>query len=272
MVVADQLLPQLSPTPAVVADAPGIVHLPLLIGPPATPTPIPMRFALLVLLALPLAWAVPAAICTGTGAELLVNGDFELPNINTGSWGLYATLPGWTHEGAHNIELEDNAVTAAKSGGQLVELDSDGNYVLVQNVATVVGKSYVLSFWYTPRPGVSNNNLAAMINDVSQFSVGPISGAGGPNWQNGKVQFTATSVSTKISFTDNGPQDSLGMFLDLVSLKECGCNCDETTFTGSDCTDAPKTASTNGKCVCAKFAESQSQCSPSSGSVPCPSR
>lgn len=183
--------------------------------------------------------------------ELIVNGGFEEPVVQTSEkWDIYNTsqISGWTVEWvsaqpAYNghpqpaegyLELHRGVASGwnANEGAQYAELDSDwfgplssvsgepASAKIYQDLATVPGQEYTIKFYFSPRPGttIDNNKL--------QFSwdggvKDTISGAGGSvtNWSEHTYSFTAVNSITRIQFSDLGTSDSLGTFLDNVSVK-----------------------------------------------------
>ena len=71
--------------------------------------------------------APPATTPTATGANLLVNGSFEsstLAAYDTGRWGAFSSVPGWTAISGSAIELWNNLNGVdATNGNNFGELD-----------------------------------------------------------------------------------------------------------------------------------------------------
>ncbi|BCW99738.1 MAG: hypothetical protein KatS3mg024_2565 [Armatimonadota bacterium] len=178
--------------------------------------------------------AVAAALVAGivasgtvTGANLIVNGSFENPQLNPNQVMLLSSIPGWSIEPAGSsalIEVQrvNAAGTPAADGEQYVELDSNQSSRIFQIVTTDVGQGYELSWWFSPRPGTleRDNYLGVYVDDVLVATSGPQAGLGGyqNSWTRFSYVFTATQTSTKISFADLGPSDSVGTYLDDVRL------------------------------------------------------
>ena len=190
-----------------------------------------------------------------TGSNLLVNGSFETPIVTTG-WEAYASgTPGlgWTVEWVPGqattqgsatrpdpakLELQRNPNSGwvAADGDQYAELDSDwdgftgtvsgeqAHVSIYQNISTVAGQSYKLSYAFSPRPTTADNKMNVEINDAVVQSVsedGTIS-PGNTVWTPHTVNFTASSGTTKIEFVADGIPDSFGIFLDDVELVGTG--------------------------------------------------
>lgn len=156
--------------------------------------------------------------------NLVVNGSFEnAPGLGLNSWTVYAgsSLPGWTSTSGAGIEVQSGVAGQAADGHNLVELDSHNNSNMWQDIATVVGHEYEFSFAYSGRPGVSaDSNLIG-------YSFGDIAGkitAKGTNATIWNYQpfstFVATSTSTRLSFWALGKSDSLGGYVDDVSITD----------------------------------------------------
>jgi uncharacterized protein DUF642/PEP-CTERM motif-containing protein len=178
-------------------------------------------------------------------ANLLTNGDFELPQAPNGSFIQYAggstAIPGWTVLGNNVILYSDSNPDVTygivafnpESGLQSLDLTGSGNSGptdgITQSVATVIGAPYVISFWVGA--ALSNNGspeyqLPGAVDDLSinggteiPFSCVPTS-SGFDTWTGYSYQFTATSAITSISFY-NGTTSAIGdAGLDNVTLTE----------------------------------------------------
>ncbi|MBI4709249.1 MAG: hypothetical protein HY764_03545 [Candidatus Portnoybacteria bacterium] len=124
----------------------------------------------------------------------------------------------------------------AHSGQQYIELDSDWNgHVgtlnnepalarIYQDIATVPGTKYELRYWHSYRPGVVDNTMDVTADGNSLRTVAANgTGQTATNWIEYVDQFTATDASTRIEFEGAGTDDSLGIFLDDISLFELSC-------------------------------------------------
>ena len=155
-----------------------------------------------------------------SATELIDNGSFENPVVS--GWGVYTTIPGWTTLSGPGIEIQHGVVTPADDGFQLVELDSDdgnghGNSSMLQEIDTIIGKSYNLSFAYMDRPstlaatnGIDvywNNNLLTHIS-------GGIYNA----WTTLNYTLAGFGSNTRLVFLASGNSDTFGGFLDHVSM------------------------------------------------------
>ena len=162
--------------------------------------------------------ALLAAPLIASAANLVVNGSFEANAQPNGSWNIYSNLTGWTG-GANGIELRNNVAGAAQDGANYVELDTSTNSSISQNIGTMLGTQYNLSFAYSPREGVSaaSNGIEVFWSGVSQ---GVFTGNGGSGnvWAEESMIVTGAASSSSLSFQAVGASDSLGGSLDAVSL------------------------------------------------------
>lgn len=189
----------------------------------------------------------------GGGGNLVLNFGFETPEVNDpAKWQIFpdgTSGLGWTVEWETGVntfngnprpnpalqELHENVLGPAAEGDQYTELDSDwdgpsgslnGEPALVkiyQNIATDIGTTYELRYAYSPRPNtaIGDNLLRVRING-SEVQTQQLAGAGAIVWQYYTHVFTATTATTKIEFAGGGTNNSLGVFLDDVSLRSIG--------------------------------------------------
>lgn len=171
--------------------------------------------------------ALAAAICglLGTGnlatAGLITNGGFEAPVISSGTYSIFGSIPGWTTSFGPGIEIQNNIAGTPYEGSQLVELDSDANSGMYQDIATVAGKTYKLSFAYSPRAGVgADSNGIDLWWDGGFVANITASGIGNPDtvWSLHSYDLVASSALTRIEFGATGISESLGGYLDAVSV------------------------------------------------------
>jgi hypothetical protein len=154
-------------------------------------------------------------------ADILINGDFESPALATGSYAMFPSISGWTLTSGPDIEIQNNVAGAPFNGQQFTELDSDGSSSIAQTVATTVGKAYILTFAFSPRPGtpVADNVLGVSWNggQVAKLSA---DGSALPttDWKKFSYKVVATGTSSTLGFADLGTSNSLGTYLDNVTL------------------------------------------------------
>lgn len=174
--------------------------------------------------------------------ELVINGGFEEPEVTTeAQWDIFG-LPtsGWggawvnPNENTPMMELQEGVNGwLAHSGDQYTELDSDqdgpsgdmngedGLIRLTQNLTTVAGRSYTVSFWTSPRPGLGTDENVTEVwwDGILQDTITE-DGTANSNtvWTQHTYTFVATGTTTELAFAGGGIPDSLGAFLDDVSV------------------------------------------------------
>ncbi|MBH5386116.1 Ig-like domain-containing protein [Bradyrhizobium diversitatis] len=151
--------------------------------------------------------------------NLLTNGSFESSSLAPGGWAGFDAIPGWHAISGGTIELWNNlnGVTAS-DGGNYGELDylgaRDGLY---QDVKTVAGQQYALSFDARSRPGFSDSTCS-----VEVLWNGSVVGVVPPDadWKNYDFTVTGTGGQDRLTFREVANQggDGLGALYDNVSL------------------------------------------------------
>jgi hypothetical protein len=151
--------------------------------------------------------------------NLVQNGSFESNVLRAGSWSTYSNLVGWTG-GPNKIELRSNVAGTAQDGKNFVELDTNRNSSMFQDI---FGTGLVnLSFFYSARPGVvaGSNGLAVQFGSFADSVLETVAGGPVHNW----MQYTLNnfqlnaSGTTRLSFSALGVSDQLGGSLDNVSV------------------------------------------------------
>ncbi len=179
------------------------------------------------------ALSLGGAIPPGAAVELVANGDFESPTLPFSSYGIYGELPGWQllPGSQSGIEVQNNVAGSPLSGQQFVELDGTGVSGIYQDLTTVVGQVYKLTFAFSARPGVADNKLNVLWGGVPVAALlANGTGVGDTQWQTFSYDVMATSTNTRLSFDNFGEQaDSLGSYLDAVSVQESAAAVPEPT-------------------------------------------
>lgn len=163
-------------------------------------------------------------IAGATTTELVTNGGFELPPIATGTYAIFhAPIPGWAENGPRTcgIEIQNHVAGSPFFGRQFTELDSACSTGIHQDLATVRGERYRLTFEFSARPGTgpADNILQTWWNgrliDTEQAD-----GTGLTNtvWRRFSFTVRATGSTTRLAFSDAGVSNGLGTYLDSVSV------------------------------------------------------
>ena len=155
-------------------------------------------------------------------ADLIENGGFELPELDSGTWSLFDSIPGWRLAGERGkIEIQNNVAGSPYEGEQFVELDSTQPSTIYQWVPTVAGQSYILSFAFSARPGTNialDNVMGVTWGGDEVFNMA--APAYTPDWTVFTLHVTAASGLTRLTFGDlsQNSQNSYGVYLDDVRL------------------------------------------------------
>lgn len=183
-------------------------------------------------------------------ANLINNGDFEtvgngfssngsgtnvdLDNLPSGKWSVYETIPGWSTESGPGIEIQYSTIFGdhTTGSGRYVELDShkgtDTNTIMVQMLTGLTsGNDYELSLWYRPRTnnGNDDNGINILWSDTLPFAepadiIASLSSTRNQqnDWMNFTYSLTASSDTMYLGFGAFGADNSLGGFIDDISL------------------------------------------------------
>ncbi|RJR29628.1 hypothetical protein C4564_02050 [Candidatus Microgenomates bacterium] len=183
--------------------------------------------------------------------NLVANGDFESPIVSAAQkWDAFphATVGGWSAEWINpagapneaNIELHAGVnIWAPQSGSQYTELDSDwdgpsggtnnesARVKIYQDIATEAGKKYELRFWHSYRPeqNAQENEMIVRWNGVQIEDITDANGVGKTQteWREYVREVNGNGSTIRLEFEASGPNNSLGVFLDNVSLREMTC-------------------------------------------------
>ncbi len=167
------------------------------------------------------------------GVNLVQNGGFEAPALDSGTWGLFeeGSLLGWIidwiydSEGTPTLEIQNNVAGAPYEGEQHAELDGNHPVGMYQVVETIPGETYDFSYAYSARPGrdAEDNRIWARVDnnaDATLYSADhaiDATSTTGTVWTTYSTSFVADSETT-IMFHDMGTDTSYGGFIDGVSL------------------------------------------------------
>lgn len=162
-----------------------------------------------------IAVSMAAAACGAGAQNIVVNGSFEENAQANGTWSIYNNLVGWT--GQSNIELRNNVAGTAQQGVNYVELDTTRNMSMTQ---TIQGYGdYLLSFWYSARPGVAagSNGLSYSLGSLTGSVLNNVAGGNANSWQHFQGVVTLNG-KTSLTFGAIGVTDSYGGSLDNISV------------------------------------------------------
>ena len=168
----------------------------------------------------------PAPLQSSTAAppplkNVVVNGSFERPFVAARSTHPFPAIPGWRLAFGPDIEIQNHVVGDPARGRQFVELDSDASSGIWQKVPTTPGRLYRLQVYFSPRPGTSAAENILVVH-WRRFVIGTISANGiglrNTSWRMYAFKVRAIRTSTRIELADAGISDSVGTYVDAVSL------------------------------------------------------
>ena len=182
------------------------------------------------------------ALVAPASAGVIFFDSFEQPD--TANWAVFQSGVGdngdWTSVSGSGIEIQDESIgiTDAYDGTQYVELDSDNsrggvagptNSAMAANIDFVAGRTYEISFAYKPRTNRADDNGirlfavafdgANVTDDDALFEVSETTSSLS-DWMVYSVIYTAQSGFNAIAFEAFGRDNSLGGFIDAVTVSE----------------------------------------------------
>jgi hypothetical protein len=154
------------------------------------------------------------------GINVATNGSFETNAIGASNFVVLNpgsnALPGWTI--TSSIKVMKSPYKAAQDGVQSIDLNGVDAGSLYQDVPTVIGTSYSVTFWTSVSPACATVTRSATLNigtSSSKFSA--VSGAWGSYPRT--YGFTATSDVTRIRFTSTSTGVNCGLAIDNFQVK-----------------------------------------------------
>ena len=153
-----------------------------------------------------------------TSPNLVVNGSFEIGSVPEPRWYVTKDVYGWHTDIGVGIEIESGHIAgmAPSDGNYKVELDSNNNSNMWQEIHTGGTGKFLLSFDYSPRPGVS-----AASNIVEVYWRGALldtlTGTTG-GWVTHNYAVSGAGANSKLEFRAAGTSDAVGGFLDNVKV------------------------------------------------------
>jgi hypothetical protein len=172
-----------------------------------------------------------SAQCATKPGNLVANCSFESPTLPSqpGNYPYFpnAPLTGWTATPTGNVErwIGPYEGISSKDGNTHVELNVNAPTSLWQQLSTVGGATYDLSFFGLHRPGGGNSfsQIDVFINDTFLYTTGQFGNTlSSPSkaWFNFNAAFVATGAQTKLEFRgmNNPGPTSFGNHLDDVSV------------------------------------------------------
>jgi hypothetical protein len=177
-----------------------------------------LRFAACAVAAAAVGLALPGT-AHAAGPDLVANGGFEAPALANPDWGVFGAIDGWTDTSGCGIEVQNHVAGTPYAGDQFVELDSYCPAAITQTLSTVPGRWYTVTYAFSARPGVADNALGVGW-DGAQVASRSADGSAleDTDWHVFSESVRATGTSAELTFTDLGESDSVGTYVDAVSV------------------------------------------------------
>lgn len=151
--------------------------------------------------------------------NLIINGGFEFPQLKNASWQSVKSVKGWGEKRNQPLEIQNNVVGKAIEGNQLMELDAQKSTSIFQKIPTNKKQVYILSFCFSARPNTSKEeNLLEIFWDGKKIDVLQKKGEKKCNWSTYQYEVIGTNKNTTLEFRDVGISNSVGSYLDNVTL------------------------------------------------------
>jgi hypothetical protein len=152
--------------------------------------------------------------------NLIVNGGFELPALSYGSYQSITApggVPGWTDVSGCGIEVQNHIAGDPFEGAQFLEVMSNCPSNVHQNVPTVHGQLYTLSFSFSPRPNIASNKVNVYFGDNL---IGALDGHGITHTVWTTKQYpglvAGPGLTTKLRFQGLSPGSTGGYFDNMI--------------------------------------------------------
>ncbi|MGD1899032.1 MAG: matrixin family metalloprotease [Phormidesmis sp.] len=150
--------------------------------------------------------------------NLVINGSFENSSVGNNQFRIFNQINGWKTYDGSGIQIERrNQFGGAADGKAWVELDSNSNSTMYQQVDTLLGEDYTLSFKYSPR-----QRLSAETNKIRVYWgdrwIDTITKAGGNKnqWDTFSYDVKGKDDKSLLAFRAVGTNDKVGGFIDDV--------------------------------------------------------
>lgn len=172
--------------------------------------------------------AAAALVCMSGSAEAatIVNGSFEFASVDPGGGfltlgPLNTSITGWTVGGA-GIDYIGGYWQAAQ-GIRSLDLSALSGGSVTQTLATIVGKTYTVTFSLAGNPDgpddgkIAVTSVSGSLPQIDIFTVGPANTHANMGWKTFIYTFTAFDTSSDLTFA-SATNTPFGPALDNVSI------------------------------------------------------
>jgi hypothetical protein len=153
--------------------------------------------------------------------NLVGNGSFEHPLVRIHRSFPFASIPDWHLAFGPNIEIQNHVAGDPAVGNQFVELDSGASSGIYQRVSTRPNRLYRVQFFFSPRPGTFRAENVLVVKWHRRV-VATITADGSrladTDWRVYAFKVRATGRATRLEFDDAGISDSVGTYIDGVTV------------------------------------------------------
>jgi hypothetical protein len=160
---------------------------------------------------------VASSFAASAATNLVQDGSFESTATNSYTTVFTGQTP-WTTSSAGLEIRNDGTAGTAQDLTKFAELDTSVNSWISQDLATVDGQSYKLTFYVEDRPGTvaSTNGLSFNVSNASGNTFAAIGSVSG--WTEYTYWFTGSAAASTLTFTALGTSDGYGSSLDNISV------------------------------------------------------
>ncbi|MFN3190444.1 MAG: LamG-like jellyroll fold domain-containing protein [Aureliella sp.] len=135
-------------------------------------------------------------------------------------WGVFDQIDGWQTSEGSGIEVQERVAGSAIEGDAHIELDAHSNSGVFQEVPTVDGQPYQVSFEYSPRPGVAaESNVVEVYWNGELVDTLSADGGSRTDWNTYTYTVEGNGDTGRLEFKGAGTEDSLGGYIDDVQMK-----------------------------------------------------
>ena len=163
------------------------------------------------------ALAATTFAASASSVNLVQDGSFE--STATDSWTtVYTGDTAWTTSGFGLEIRNDGTAGTSQDLTKFAELDTSVNSWISQELATVAGQGYKLSFYVEDRPGTdpATNGVSFSVSNATgttSATVGSVSG-----WTEYTYWFTGSTLPSTLTLAAQGTSDGYGSSLDNISV------------------------------------------------------
>ncbi|WEF35068.1 PEP-CTERM sorting domain-containing protein [Pseudoduganella chitinolytica] len=150
----------------------------------------------------------------GAATNLALDGSFEAVPVPAGEYVIVGQVGEWLSD-THGIEVRNDNAGTAYEGNNFVELDTDRNSSMFQQIRTRPGQEYLVSFAFRDRDGVDPSSQGVQVLWAG-YVIGTFNGAA--DWEMRQLTVHALTRYSELEFRAVGASDSLGTSLDAVSV------------------------------------------------------